>query len=253
MRSLLATAILAASLLAGPVNAATDTVALLINGTVVAPDRVIQNGWVTVRDGKIVAVSETKPTLASARTLTTHDIIFPGFVDLHNHPLYGVFPRWKPPKIYPNRYEWRADAGYWQAIQTPELKLVVTHFCDMDAYVELKALAGGTTSLLGIYRPADTTVVPPCVAGLVRNLDWATGFYGTGMGHERAGNILGVRPNDLKLSEETLAQIKTGPIDLIAVHRAKASAMTPTPAPSSPNSRRLTCSRRTPPSFTASR
>ncbi len=216
MRWLRACAVL--GLLAAPACAASNDPPLLINGTVVAPDRVIPNGWVAIRDGKILSISDTKPVLPTARTLTTRDIIFPGFVDLHNHPLYGVFPRWKPPKVYPNRYEWRADAGYWQAIQTPELKLVTTHFCDMDAYVELKALAGGTTSLLGIYRPADTAVISPCVSGLVRNLDWASGFHGTGMGQERAGNILGVRPSDLKLSEETLARIKTGPMDLIAVH-----------------------------------
>ncbi len=208
--------LLALFLLAPPALAADGP--FLINGAIVTPGRVIQNGWITLQGGKISAISETRPTAAGARTLVTRDIVFPGFIDLHNHPLYGVFPRWHPPKVYPNRYEWRADAGYWQAIQTPEGKLVATRFCDMDAYVEMKALMGGTTSLLGIYRPADTDAVPPCVAGLVRNLDWATGFHGDGVGHERAGNVLGVRPNDLKLSEETLAQIKRGPIDLIAVH-----------------------------------
>lgn len=191
---------------------------LLINGTIVTPARVIQDGWLTIRDGKIAAISATQPTVPGARTLITHDIVFPAFVDLHNHPLYAVFPRWHPPKVYPNRYEWRADAGYWQAIQTPEGKLVTTRFCDMDTYVEMKALMGGTASMLGIYKPADTATVPRCVAGLVRNLDWASGFYGEGLGHEHAGNILGVRPNDLKLSGETLDQIKRGPVDLIAVH-----------------------------------
>lgn len=207
---------LALVLLAVPALAAEGP--LLINGAIVTPERVIQNGWIALRDGKIAAISETQPQIAGARVLVTRDIVFPGFIDLHNHPLYGIFPRWRPPKVYPNRYEWRADTGYWQAIQTPEGKLVAARFCDMDTYVEMKALMGGTTSLLGIYRPADTAVVPPCVAGLARNLDWASGFHGDGLGHERAGNILGVRPNDLKLSEETLAQIKRGPIDLIAVH-----------------------------------
>ncbi len=207
---------LAFFLLAAPTLAADAP--LLINGTIVTPGRVIPSGWLTVQDGKIAAISATQPAIPGARTLVTRDIVFPGFIDLHNHPLYAVFPRWHPPKVYPNRYEWRADAGYWQAIQTPEGKFVTTRFCDMDTYVEMKALMGGTTSMLGIYKPADTAVVPRCVAGLVRNLDWASGFYGEGLGHERAGNILGVRPNDLKLSEETLDRIKHGPMDLIAVH-----------------------------------
>lgn len=208
--------LLALALMAAPGLAADEP--LLISGAIVTPGRIIQDGWIAIRDGKITAISETQPAIAGARILVTHDIVFPGFIDLHNHPLYAIFPRWHPPKVYPNRYEWRADAGYWRAIQTPEGKLVATRFCDMDTYVEMKALMGGTTSLLGIYRPADTTVVPPCVAGLVRNLDWASGFHGDGLGHERAGNILGVRPSDLKLSEETLALIQRGPVDLIAVH-----------------------------------
>ncbi len=217
MRRLMAHILLGMCLLARPAFAAADF-PLLIGGTIVTADRVIPNGWVAVQGGKILSVSETKPALTGARTIATHDIVFPGFIDLHNHPLYAVFRRWKAPKVYPNRYEWRTAQAYWDAIQAPEGKLVATHFCDMDAYVEFKALAGGTTSLLGIYRPADTSNIPPCVAGLARNLDWATGFYGADIGHERAGNILGVRPNDLKLSEETLDLIKHGPIDLIAVH-----------------------------------
>ena len=36
--------------------------------------------------------------------------------------------------------------------------------------------------------------VPKCVVGLVRNLDWASGFYGTTVGHERVKNALGVTP-----------------------------------------------------------
>ena len=179
---------------------------LLIGGAIVAADRVIPNGWILLREGKIVSISEAKPAARGARVIATHDIVFPGLIDLHNHPLYAVFPRWKAPKVYPNRYEWRTAQAYWDAIQTPEGKLVTSHFCDMDAYVEFKALAGGTTSLLGIYRPADTSTIP------------ATGFYGTEIGHERAGNILGVRPNDLKLSAETLELIKRDALDLVAVH-----------------------------------
>jgi len=191
---------------------------LLINGTIVAPDRVIANGWLAIQDGKILSVTADKPKIKGARTLVTKDIVFPGFVDLHNHPLYGIFPRWKPTRAYASRYEWRADPAYLQSIQVPEGKIVTTHFCDMDTYVELQALIGGTTSILGIYEPADTPKVPPCVEGLARNLDWATGFHGKGVGHERIGNILGVRPNDLKLSQGTLAMIKSGDYDLATVH-----------------------------------
>src|SRR6185295_9909304 len=42
---------------------------------------------------------------------------------------------------------------------------------------------------------------------------------GAGLGHERLGNILGVRPFDLeKLSGEDYARAKAGTLDLAAVH-----------------------------------
>ena len=194
---------------------------LLINGTIVAPDRVIANGWLAIQDGKILSISAENPAIPGARSLTTQDIIFPGFVDLHNHLLYGIFPRWQAPRTFANRYQWRGEQAYHQAIQTPEGELVSTHFCDIDTYVEIKALAGGTTSILGIYEPADTAKVPPCVAGLARNLDWASGFYGAVVGNERLGNILGVRPGDLKLSAADLERHRKGGFDLVAVHVAE--------------------------------
>lgn len=194
---------------------------LLINGTIVAPDQVFRNGWLAIEDGKIRSVTPARPDVKATRELITTDLVFPGFVDLHNHPLYGVFPRWHPPKIYANRYQWRSDPGYWSAIQTPEGKLVATHFCDMNAYVELQALAGGTTSILGLYQPADTPRVEACVEGLARNLDWASGFHGPGVGKERIANVLGVRPNDIKLSPQAMEMVKRGDYDLIAVHLAE--------------------------------
>lgn len=214
--------LLCTSLWQTPVTAAhADERPLMINGTIVAAGGVVPDGWIVIQNGRIQSISVSAPAIPGAHILKTHDLVFPGFVDLHNHPLYAVFPRWKPPKVYANRYEWRAEQGYLDSIQTPEGKLVATHFCDMDAYVELKALAGGTTSILGIYEPADTPTVPPCVAGLVRNLDWASGFYGNTVGQERLGNVLGVRPGDLKLSAAVIEQYRHGALDLIAVHLAE--------------------------------
>lgn len=192
---------------------------LLINGTIVAPSGVIAGGWVAVEGGKITTVSATRPNLPGARVLVTKDMVFPGFVDLHNHPLYGIFPRWKPGKTFASRYQWRGDPAYHAAIQTPEGKLVTKNFCEMDAYVEIQALAGGTTSILGTYSPADTPTVPNCITGLARNLDWASGFHGTGVGNEPITNVLGVRQFDFEtLSPQAVAMQKTGAYDLFAVH-----------------------------------
>lgn len=192
--------------------------ALLINGAIVTANRVIADGWLAIDNGKIRSITEARPNVPGAREVVTKDIVFPGFIDLHNHPLYGIFPRWRPPKTYANRYQWRGDAGYLTSIQNPEGKLVANHFCDMNAYVELQALAGGTTSILGLYQPADTPKVQPCVEGLARNLDWASGFHGPGVGRERIANVLGVRPNDIMLSPQAMEMVKSGNYDLIAVH-----------------------------------
>ncbi|SDF58163.1 N-acetylglucosamine-6-phosphate deacetylase [Lentzea fradiae] len=56
----------------------------LTGGRVVTPDRVLENGWVSVRDGRIAAVGE-----GAAPDGPTTDVgggtIVPGFVDIHCH------------------------------------------------------------------------------------------------------------------------------------------------------------------------
>lgn len=194
--------------------------AFLIKGTVVTPDAVIANGWVAVDQGKIVSVSADKPNIAGARTLETTDIIFPGFVDLHNHPLYNIYPRWTPPQAYHSRYEWRSDEAYLKAIANPHRPIAPAHFCDIDRFVEIKELLGGTTTMVGISQPRDTDI--SCIAGLARNLDWFTGFYGAKVGPERVVTVLGVQPDDVKYAPAGLAEtLKKGDVDLLVIHIAE--------------------------------
>uniref|UniRef100_A0A7C2NWT6 N-acetylglucosamine-6-phosphate deacetylase n=1 Tax=Schlesneria paludicola TaxID=360056 RepID=A0A7C2NWT6_9PLAN len=60
---------------------------LLLRGTVILPDRLLENGQVVVRDGRIDSVGKAKTSLP--RGATTIDAgggyIAPGFVDLHVH------------------------------------------------------------------------------------------------------------------------------------------------------------------------
>jgi hypothetical protein len=88
-------------------------------------------------------------------------------------------------------------------------------FCDVDEFVEVEALIGGTTSITGISGRSQPPPVPTCVSGLARNLDWASGFYGSGAGNERIENVLGVTPGDLH--EDFLGrvsgEISSGKID----------------------------------------
>lgn len=207
---------------------------MLVSGWVITPNGVLPHGWLELENGKIIRIYTEKPTLPALKNvpvLATDDLIFPGFIDLHNHPMFNVFPRWTPPVKYPNRYAWRDSDIYKKLIEQPAAKLFDKgeNFCDIDEYVEIKALIGGTTSIIGIAaaRPATATQpaqsTPHCVEGLVRNLDSYTGFYGTDTDHERIVNSIGILPRDMNANRtaEIARGIHDGSIDLLAIHIAE--------------------------------
>ena len=204
---------------------------LLIGGRVVTPDGILPHGWLELEKGKIIRMYAEKPALDGVRALATDDYIFPGFIDLHDHPMYNIFPRWTPPAKFPNRYVWRDSEEYKRLIERPADKIIYGggNFCDIDEYVEIKALIGGTTSIIGISdaRPATATqpaaATPDCVKGLVRNLDSYTGFYGAATDHERIVNSIGILPRDMNsaVAAENAQGIRNGSIDLLAIHIAE--------------------------------
>ena len=144
---------------------------ILLEGTIVTPDDIIQDGWILIQDGQISLVSALKPDVPDAIEVHTGGIIFPGLIDLHNHISYNVFPHWHPSHLFSDRYEWRNDRDYIEQVSDPYGYLLDHgYFCDMNTYGELRALAGGTTSILA-------TAPASCIQGLVRNLDFNSGFY----------------------------------------------------------------------------
>jgi 5-methylthioadenosine/S-adenosylhomocysteine deaminase len=199
----------------------------------VTPDKVLARGWVVIKDGHILLISESAPDHAAGPAIETNGIIFPGFVDLHDHPMYNIFKRWTPKAKFKNRYEWRDSVEYNALVGKPGGELQRKNdkdqtFCDIDEYVEIKALIGGTTSVSGISgRRGFTPTVPNCVSGLARNLDWASGFYGTAVGNERVENTLGVTPRDLKDSEfhRISDELASKKIDLLLIHVAEGSSL----------------------------
>jgi 5-methylthioadenosine/S-adenosylhomocysteine deaminase len=201
----------------------------ILSGTVVTPDKIIAKGWIVIRNGRIESIAEKPPAGTKLPTVETGGIIFPGFIDLHNHPMYDAFPRWHPPATFKNRYEWRDLPEYKKLVGTPGSELQKMNdqtFCDLDEYSEVKALIGGTTSITGISpRRGAAMPVPTCLLGLVRNLDWASGFYGTTVGHERVKNALGVTPHDM--SEDDAVKLReelgSNEIDLLLIHLAEGS------------------------------
>lgn len=203
----------------------------ILNGTVVTPTRAIRNGWIVIRKGRIQSVREGRPVggvVSALPVIKVDGIIFPGFIDLHNHPMYDVIPRWHPPKIFKDRYEWRELEEYKKALSTPAgaLQKKESTFCDVDEYTEVKAVIGGTTAFTGISAMYETAQpVPSCLVGLVRNLDWASGFYGAGVGHERIQNALGVTLRDMGETEAASLrqEILQRKIDLLLVHVGEGS------------------------------
>jgi cytosine/adenosine deaminase-related metal-dependent hydrolase len=169
-----------------------------------------------------------KPDIPGAQVLETNDLVFPGFIDLHNHPSFNIFPRWTPPHKFPNRYAWRDWHVYQQQLESKGYALSADpkNFCDIDEYAEVKALIGGTTSIIGLgsnHMPGEGSESPDCLRGLVRNLDHYTGFYGKAMDHERIANSIGILPRDMDSQMASLRarQIANGELDLLCIHIAE--------------------------------
>ena len=198
---------------------------LLLRGNLVTPDGVIAGGWLDIAGGRILHVEREKPEIPDALVLETDDLVFPGFVDLHNHPSFNVFPRWTPPHKFPNRYAWRDWHVYQEQLESKGRALSAdpATFCDVDEYVEVKALIGGATSMIGLGSNNPAHPTPDCIRGLVRNLDHYTGFYGPEVDHERIANSIGILPRDM--NAQTAAQyaraIRDGQLDLLAIHIAE--------------------------------
>jgi 5-methylthioadenosine/S-adenosylhomocysteine deaminase len=149
---------------------------IVLGGTIVTPSGVIEDGTIAMRGGAIEAVG---PRAAGAAAIDAGGIIFPGLVDLHNHITWNALPRWTPPSLTKNRYEWQEMPEYAKALSGPHAALVTAGFsCDLNRYGELKEIVNGATSTVGSIRDE-------CIRGLARNLDFLSELQpGRGVGEE---------------------------------------------------------------------
>jgi len=134
---------------------------LLLTGRVVTMNEageVLDGGRVWVRNGRIAAVFAAGAALPAAaegaRRVDTGGAIYPGLIDLHNHPEYSIYPILPIGRAYKDRYEWRFyDDAYNQRITWPQVVLANADYfnlaMEIGRYGEYKALAGGTTTLQG--------------------------------------------------------------------------------------------------------
>ena len=142
-----------------------------LRGTLVTPAGLVDNGIVLVRQGRIAAAGAAVQLSPEETVIDTHGVIAPGFVDLHNHVTYNVFPRWHPIEEFGNRYDWQQKEIYQTLIEAPHAAMVADGFaCAMERYAEVKAITQGETSLVG-------SLAQPCSAGLSHNLDSETSWH----------------------------------------------------------------------------
>ena len=153
-----------------PAATPTDGRSVVLAGTVVTMNtarEVLEPGLVWVHDGVIVAVGRDgdaleaavtdealKHALRQAPVMRLSGVIYPGMIDLHNHPEYAIYPLLPIKRKYRDRYEWRFyDNDYARRITNLNTLLTAPHYFDLGVdvsrYGEYKALMGGTTTLQG--------------------------------------------------------------------------------------------------------
>jgi 5-methylthioadenosine/S-adenosylhomocysteine deaminase len=169
--------LLSFALSAGAVAPSAQATDWSISGTILTPDRVIQDGVLAISGDKIVAVGPQGSVITNTSPVTTSAIILPGFIDLHNHLSWNVLPRWLPSRKFSNRYEWQDVAEYDRNLTSPHGATLDAAPCEVEILAEIKAIAGGATSSLGSLLPNDKHKDNrKCSAGLVRNLDLWSGL-----------------------------------------------------------------------------
>jgi 5-methylthioadenosine/S-adenosylhomocysteine deaminase len=176
-----------------------------LRGTIITPDQVFQDGFVSVRQDRIsdaAAISGKEPSGA----IQTDSIILPGLIDLHNHITWNFLPRWKPNELFGDRYEWQQRQAYKIALDGPHARVFAKSGlpCDAERYGEVKAIAGGATSVVGgltPVKPDDNA----CIMGLARNLDNYSGFGAPGVLNQEKLRYE-IFPFEMKLADQ--AQVK---------------------------------------------
>ena len=177
-----------------------------IRGRVVTFDhdhRVIDDGVVHIGDdGRIVAVSKASDAppdgFAGVKRVLAGGDIYPGLIDMHNHLPYNTISLWiesQHPEPYTDHIQWTTHAhgpSYHSDVSGPGQFLGWVSGPSLMAYVEMKAMIGGTTTIQGNGK------VNRAVEGsLARNID--TEKFGTTKDFFRGTTL--VKSKDEELDE----------------------------------------------------
>lgn len=193
-----------------------DKETLLLRGTVVTPDKIIDPGEVLTHQDTILCVASScasDPQAAKATIINTGGIIFPGLVDAHNHVDYNYLPLWKHTKMYTNHGQWQADPAYKAAVSGPHGDMKSSSglnlLCEMIKYSEIRSLVAGTTTIQG-------TSLRKCADTLIRNADLP--YHGFAEGDTMRTNVLGVSQIDAATAAKLLADFTSGKTRSYVIH-----------------------------------
>ncbi len=149
--------------------------ALVVAGTIAplqpgAEDDVFSGRVWLADDGTVAAVTRGNAAgpagFDNARTVDVGAaVIYPGLVDLHSHLGYNTLPLWTDPgqaTPYLHHDSWPGEPTYKPGLSWPAWTLAAQAPESLLAYVQVRALAGGTTSIQGwpsTSRPASNRLV----------------------------------------------------------------------------------------------
>jgi 5-methylthioadenosine/S-adenosylhomocysteine deaminase len=215
---------------------------MVLRGTVVTMDddhTVIESGRVLVRNDKIVAIwrGERPPAGTDVDGAVVLDfgpsaLIFPGMINLHDHPTFDTARLWPAPSShaqpalgrplgtepYANRYQWNGMKGnsppeIQRLVQTPQNALVATNgfnlFDEVIKHAKVKGLVGGQTTTQNTSSPATDGL-------LARNAE------SVNFGRQRIqSEVHAIDSLDPASVTTLLSQMQDGQVDAWLVHLAE--------------------------------
>lgn len=151
-----------------------------IGGAIYDGERLL-NGYVVLEGPDVTTI---EPADASppegARVVETNGLIVPGFVDIHNHLPFAVFPSWRPSRPLEGRFDWRGktrcgvvvnpfpEAGYRERVSSLFRALDPEYRPEMVRYGLVRAAIGGATAVVVDADLAESDFLDPRLAVDVR-------------------------------------------------------------------------------------
>ncbi len=219
---------------------------ILLSGTVVTMDErgtIFKNGNVLIRGSKIAAVWQGRkpPSGVSIDNALKPDlgpdaVIFPGLINLHDHPNYDALHLWPAPSShvqadlgrplgtepYANRYQWNGMCSHESValdrlVGNPNRLLIdlLSLGAEVGKYAEVKAILGGETAFQGDEDSATAGI-------LIRNVEQEN----FGVPSRIRSHVFPIRDVDANCQfnfdpQQTINDMKTGNVDAWLVHLAE--------------------------------